>query len=115
MNAEVKIKWLAALRSGEYKQGTGTLRRSDDTYCCLGVLCDIHSKETQQPWVKDSASFYDYMGFSAGLCDTVKTWAELNYHNPTIIDSKERAHSLAGLNDQGGTFKEIANLIEEQF
>ena len=45
MNKEVKKIWLAALKSGEYKQGKGRLRRDrsgeQDTYCCLGVLCDL--------------------------------------------------------------------------
>ncbi len=45
LTQEVKDKWLADLRSGEFKQATGQLRSwgrtSDgfaDTYCCLGVL-----------------------------------------------------------------------------
>ncbi len=37
-----KKKWLAALRSGKYKQGKGKLESSiDNTYCCLGVACKI--------------------------------------------------------------------------
>jgi len=40
MNADLKPKWLAALRSGEYEQGQRKLRKNDK-YCCLGVLCDI--------------------------------------------------------------------------
>ena len=48
MNPEVKKRWLAALRSGEYAQTTGKLHRLDPDvfepndipagYCCLGVL-----------------------------------------------------------------------------
>lgn len=38
-------KWLTALRSGEYEQGTGRLyRQSNQTFCCLGVagaVCNI--------------------------------------------------------------------------
>jgi hypothetical protein len=37
---EIKDKWIAALTNGEYKQGKGYLRLGD-TYCCLGVLCEI--------------------------------------------------------------------------
>jgi hypothetical protein len=44
MNPEVKARWVAALRSGEYLQGTSTLRIGDQ-FCCLGVLCDIYSAE----------------------------------------------------------------------
>ena len=32
--------WLAALRSGKYKKGTGCLNQ-DDKFCCLGVACEI--------------------------------------------------------------------------
>lgn len=32
-----KAKWLKALRSGKYQKGTGALRPTDSTYCCLGV------------------------------------------------------------------------------
>lgn len=34
------LKWTAALRSGEYIKGTGTLKYND-TYCPLGVACEI--------------------------------------------------------------------------
>ena len=37
--------WIAALRSGNYKQTTGTLEDScgkDPEYCCLGVFAKLH-------------------------------------------------------------------------
>ena len=37
LNKEAKEKWLQALRSGDYKQGTGDLQ-SGGCFCCLGVL-----------------------------------------------------------------------------
>lgn len=40
MDAEIKRKWIKALRSGTYKQGRNQLRKGD-AYCCLGVLCDV--------------------------------------------------------------------------
>ena len=36
--------WTAALRSGDYQQGKEYLR-SDDCFCCLGVLADIVNDE----------------------------------------------------------------------
>lgn len=36
---EFKEKWVAALRSGEYKQGESFLKNTNDEYCCLGVGC----------------------------------------------------------------------------
>jgi hypothetical protein len=39
MNAELKQKWVAALRSGDYRQTDGAYYApSTDGYCCLGVL-----------------------------------------------------------------------------
>lgn len=40
MNQELKAKWVAALRSGEYQQATGALKVLDG-YCCLGVFCVV--------------------------------------------------------------------------
>lgn len=43
--------WVEALRSGKYKQGTGNLYRHDsDSYCCLGVWCDVHYSEYKEHW-----------------------------------------------------------------
>ena len=45
MRADVKAKWVAALRSGDYKQGTGTLLNEKNEYCCLGVLAQVVDPE----------------------------------------------------------------------
>lgn len=43
MDEAVKKKWVEALRSGQYQQARGAIKRTlpDGTaaYCCLGVLC----------------------------------------------------------------------------
>jgi hypothetical protein len=41
MDADIKQRWVAALRSGHYKQGRFDLRFVDNTFCCLGVLVDL--------------------------------------------------------------------------
>lgn len=45
MDAEIKSKWVAALRSGEYTQGEGALKRrfADEpvVHCCIGVLAEV--------------------------------------------------------------------------
>lgn len=51
MNKRVKTRWLAALRSGKYRQGTKQLRTikpgTDQVcHCCLGVLCDLYIHST---------------------------------------------------------------------
>ncbi|MGA0595643.1 hypothetical protein [Enterovirga sp. CN4-39] len=44
LDPELKARWVAALRSGEFKQTTGTLKDSKG-YCCLGVLCHVAKDE----------------------------------------------------------------------
>lgn len=45
--SDIKKKWVEALRSGRYKQGSGRLvtvrglGSEEDHFCCLGVLCEI--------------------------------------------------------------------------
>lgn len=130
MRPSVKKKWLAALRSGEYKQGSGALRTADDRFCCLGVLCDLYAKEKEIPWEPnpDSTANYMFEGKTELPSDQVKAWAGLYDENPsvTIAGSEE---SLAELNDgsyprgtdedgdpvtSAANFEEIALLIEEQ-
>jgi hypothetical protein len=40
LTKEVMLDWITALRSGRYQQGKGYLR-SNNEYCCLGVLCEV--------------------------------------------------------------------------
>src|SRR5579864_8820013 len=40
MTPECKKMWIAALRSGQYKQGKGALS-SESGFCCLGVALDV--------------------------------------------------------------------------
>ena len=60
MNSEVKGQWTTALRSGEYEQGNGVLRTIDNTYCCLGVLCELAVKANVIPVPVISGESYCY-------------------------------------------------------
>lgn len=53
MNPGIKASWLEALRSGRYQQGQGQLR-SDRSWCCLGVLCDVVDPDL---WIQCGPSF----------------------------------------------------------
>ena len=47
------LQWMAALLSGDFKQGRGQLHIPDgDRYCCLGVACAIGGKLT--PYMSQS-------------------------------------------------------------
>ena len=50
--------WMTALRSGKYKQTTGTLA-DQDGHCCLGVACDLAVKAgIIPPPVKVGSKYY---------------------------------------------------------
>ena len=55
MNKEIKERWIAALRSGKYKQAQNVLRTGKDRLCCLGVLCDVVDPER---WYVEEDSTY---------------------------------------------------------
>ena len=120
MNKEIKEKWVAALRSGEYEQGKGMLKTEDGKYCCLGVLCDLYSKEKESNEKFElSEDVYSFIGTSGVLPREVREWAGIDTPNP-IVASGDRYESLATFNDgiKGSidsiSFKEIADLIEAQ-
>jgi hypothetical protein len=56
MDAEIKARWVTALRSGEYQQGRETMRQGD-RFCCLGVLCEIDGAQWQ-PARSEGHPFY---------------------------------------------------------
>lgn len=125
MKETVKVKWLEALRSGEYKQGTKALKYKDDgvvKHCCLGVLCDIAVAEGVIPAsvpVLDGDVGFGY-GAAGNVCylpTEVRVWADLEHSNPSIPwhrDNPYDARDLAGMNDRGATFEDIARIIEER-
>jgi hypothetical protein len=96
MDAELKSRWVAALRSGEFKQTRGRLKMGN-SYCCLGVLCAIHG----QGFDEDSPAKKDWSG---------------SYDNLLPI-TREEAHQLWIRNDgaegqREHSFSEIADFIE---
>ena len=115
MKKDIKTKWVKALRSGKYKQAAGKLK-DDNGYCCLGVLCQLHAKETKLgKWITTDNGYYiDYVvGKSVAdveLPTAVMKWAGLS--RPYGISVK--GSSLTNMNDNDGkTFKELADIIEE--
>lgn len=100
MNKKIKKQWVAALRSGKYKQGRHLLRSRDEKYCCLGVLCDLHAKFLGNDCV---------WRFGTVLSEETYRWAGLKYSNPSFNDNT----NAIALNDAGFSFSEIADKIEK--
>lgn len=120
MNEQIKTRWVEALRSKKYKQGTGYLHNrsnEQDYYCCLGVLCELAVADGVI--VRKKVAFNDGYGPKGGswqafdrqvLPPAVMEWAELDDSCGTLPN----CDSLTELNDEGRDFEQIADLIEEQ-
>ncbi len=109
MKEDIKEKWVAALRSGKYKQGKHRLKNGRK-YCCLGVLCDISGlDEFKNRGDRGEVYLNDIMI----LPQEVVNWAGLETSNPVIVQ-KDGIIALAELNDKGANFNTIADLIEAQ-
>lgn len=108
MNKEVKEKWVAALTSGEYKQGSHALK-DNDRYCCLGVLCDLYAKEKAIPSFDVDGVFLEERAL---LPKEVMAWAEIEDPAGLFVKNGEKAN-LTTLNDDGLPFERIAVLIND--
>jgi hypothetical protein len=114
------MKLVKALRSGEYKQGTSVLVDSRDRFCCLGVACNISDSTLQweenksgdwaidqrvselPPSIQEEYGFYSELGDMRGGFEYVTI-------NGRVYDN------LATANDDGCTFDQIADFIENNY
>jgi hypothetical protein len=98
---EFKDRWVKALRSGEYRQTTGTLYDPRmNCYCCLGVSCKVAGIDD----IKDRGFINpdDFEGST--IHDAV----------PPLIHGTEGVPKvLSILNDDGVSFETIAEVIEK--
>lgn len=105
INGDTIKEWIAALRSGEYKQGrNGFLRSSDDMYCCLGVLCEIRGATWEDAPLETVKTFSG----SAGYVSVDDREVLMTYGLDTL--------HLMEMNDHAGDpFTKIADYIEETY
>lgn len=111
MKRSIARKWIKALESGEYKQCKGQLRKGD-SFCCLGVLCNLHAQE--HPDVAAEQRYKNsYMGNVGVLPDAVMAWAgamdDCGFMGSGVP-------TLAMLNDtEGFSFPEIAKVVRKEW
>lgn len=110
MNKDVAVKWVKALRSGEYTQIGHTLQNSQG-YCCLGVLCKIGGI--------DGVLINTLSGqIKGGALDdqpAIKEWAGMRTGSGKF-KFKHQNNNLMALNDhEEYTFEQIADVIEKEW
>jgi len=102
MDVQLKAKWVEALRSGMYEQGRSYLR-SGDSFCCLGVLCDVVDA-TKWSGAGDLKQYIDGSDVCMGFLPfSIKGSAKI---------SSEAENHLTAMNDDGNPFAKIADYIE---
>lgn len=97
VNVEAMRAWVAALRSGEYQQGTGRLTtktydKERDTivtkHCCLGVAC-VLAKEQGLPLAVhvDSLDLTVYTDENGSSSTTIWPTAVTDFYTPAALPS----------------------------
>jgi hypothetical protein len=107
-------KWLQALESGDYKQGMGNLHvvlGYGELFCCLGVACVV-SGIKGDPLGEGRTGAYSYDGCISYAPSSVVKALGLHDEYGAIMPASAVAGSyLAGMNDEGKSFAEIAAFI----
>ncbi len=120
MNKEIADKWVAALRSRKYQQ-TKSVLKTMSGFCCLGVLCEIAPPELG---MFDSS--FNYISARGNARDvallplSVREWSGLKttegcHPDIAAVIPVGAVGSLAGANDRGASFAEIADFIEKHW
>lgn len=122
-NTENIAAWVAALRSGDYRQAKGYLRREIDQgkvgYCCLGVACDISGAGQWDgaAGFSDADSDDDEPDFSnTELTSGVERWLGIDSDNPDLnFGDRGWINAATANDDYEFTFDQIADAIERTY
>lgn len=130
-------KWTTELKSGKHKQAHRILKKGD-SWCCIGLRAEIVegipftldcntwigpdgtygmvSDETLDEWgLADLITDQEAIKITKLLARVLtKSWKEMEYVIRLLKrDNIQRSMLLAGMNDNGFTFEEIATVLEE--
>lgn len=113
MDADTKQKWLAALRSGNYRRAKGQLKTVSGKYCCLGVLCEVMNWEYDG---EEGEPERHYM-LAAGLTESAMS-ACVRLNDGTLNEASDTARRVGKVKNyregKGSSFKTIADFIERK-
>jgi hypothetical protein len=123
--------WVAALRSGKYKQAVGVLTQEADGeiigHCCLGVACELAVEagvvkrfERKEHYYRDVVYGPDeHCVERTVLPRLVAAWLGLREANASFpsrdpADKAAETEALTSMNDAQRSFEEIADVIEQE-
>lgn len=114
--ANNRALWVAALRSGEYRQTIGTLEDAEG-FCCLGVACRVamdHGLSLDRQ-TRDGTVYYN--NEDCYLPDEVVKWLGLGGRTGPLVEATHKdcilVETIADCNDMlGWDFNKIADAIE---
>lgn len=115
MKQDVAKKWIKVLRSGKYKQTKGALRVEEDgkpSYCCLGVLCEVIGMKFHRIETNTGQSFFYGKDSNGWLPPSALPRTGMKSACGEIV---AEGITLTDLNDDGQSFKQIANVIEKHW
>lgn len=112
-------KWVEALRSGKYEQGTGALRKGGKL-CCLGVACEaaIQNGVKIEVTATRGDAFFRYNGVLCHLPEPVQTWLGIPKGDPGLYRDEKTDGELRAIHandDMGLSFTAIADLVERNY
>ena len=105
---EHRAAWIAALKSGEYRQGFGFLHNKDlNVFCCLGVGCDLMIKRGVEEFTSFTSEFKSHVEYNGKSGNPPREMQQYFGINTSDVED------LVELNDtEKKTFQEIANFIK---
>lgn len=110
-------KWVNALRSGDYSDHKNEVKRSledDGFYDVFGVACRVAENECIEVFHR----FDELHGSSLGDQESVLKWLRLQNEIgllPDFLQKKYGGRSIASLYDNGSSFSDIADVIQDSW
>jgi hypothetical protein len=104
--------WAQKLRSGLFKQGKHNLRTISEEYCCLGVAACLMQelKLTDKTWEPELSETGCLKIYGSSSLLSPEMYSLIWYES-----GEYRQVELSHMNDDGSTFSEIADFLEEKY
>lgn len=92
MNSVIKMKWLNALRSGQYNKGNTVLRNKNNSYSPLGVLCEVTGNASNRnmgksyPKLNSNGMLDRFVGLTPSMQKRITTMAQRSDNFNDVIN-----------------------------